>query len=173
MTDRKALLIIDVQERHIAEAAGGPELVATLTDLRDRALEGGIPVFLVQHRGIGFDEGEPGWELAIHPTGVETVVHKSSADSFIDTDLDDHLRAARVTTLVITGYSTEYCVDSTTRAALARGYEVILPEDGHATARQNDVITPTQVVAHHNSVLESITYADRRCVVIPADEVTF
>lgn len=173
MTGGTALLIIDVQAQHVAEAAGGDRLVHTLTRLRDRAVDAGAPVFLVQHHEPGFDEGDPGWELAISPSGPERVVPKDTADSFVGTGLDERLRAAGVGTLVVTGYSTEYCVDSTARSALARGYQVVLPVDGHATAADVVVITPEQVVAHHNTVLGQITYAGCSCAVVPAADVVF
>lgn len=173
MTGETALLIIDVQAQHVAEAADGDRLVHTLTRLRDRALDADAPVFLVQHHEPGFDDGVPGWELVILPTGPERVVPKDTADSFVGTGLDELLRAAGIGTLVVTGYSTEYCVDSTTRSALARGYDVVLPADGHATAADVAVITPEQVVAHHNTVLGQITYAGRRCTVVPAADVVF
>jgi nicotinamidase-related amidase len=91
---------------------------------------------------------------------------KTQPDSFQGTDLDRLLRERGITTLVVGGIATEYCVDATVRSAYARGYKVVLVADGHATWG-NDVLTAQQVVAHHNRALM------RFGAVRPAAEVSF
>jgi nicotinamidase-related amidase len=50
---------------------------------------------------------------------------------------------------------TEFCVDTTTRRALALGYPVVLVADAHTSAG-NQAISPQQVIAHHNATLTNI-----------------
>ncbi|BCQ42632.1 hypothetical protein ERHA55_01590 [Erwinia rhapontici] len=47
---------------------------------------------------------------------------------------------------------TEYCVDTTCRAAADRGFEVVLVSDAHSTT-DNAVLTAEQIIAHHNATL--------------------
>jgi nicotinamidase-related amidase len=61
-----------------------------------------------------------------------------------------------VSELIICGMHTEFCVDTTSRRALALGYPVILIEDGHTSAG-NAVLSAAQVIAHHNATLTNIS----------------
>ena len=47
---------------------------------------------------------------------------------------------------------TEYCVDTSCRAAADLGYKVVLVRDGHSTF-DNGVLTAEKIVAHHNRTL--------------------
>ena len=51
---------------------------------------------------------------------------------------------------------TEFCVDTTTRRALALGDPVTLVEDAHTSAG-NAVLPAAQVIAHHNITLSNIS----------------
>lgn len=79
---------------------------------------------------------------------------KYHADSFHETDLQEHLKAMHVKKLVIVGIQTEFCVDTTCRRAFSLGYETILVADGHSTF-DSDLLTASQIIAHHNMVLGS------------------
>lgn len=66
-------------------------------------------------------------ELA--PREGEVVLDKPGKDSFYGTDLDTILRARGITQLIITGVTTEVCVQSTARAANDRGFECLVLSD--------------------------------------------
>ncbi|MCC2317060.1 cysteine hydrolase family protein [Cellulomonas chengniuliangii] len=66
-------------------------------------------------------------ELA--PIEGEVVLDKPGKDSFYATDLDTILRARGITRLVVTGVTTEVCVQSTVRAANDRGFECLILSD--------------------------------------------
>ena len=76
--------------------------------------------------------------------------------AFLRTDLQATLQAGAITDLIICGMHTEFCVDTTTRKALALGYPVILIEDAHTT-EGNGYLTPRQVIQHHNATLTNIS----------------
>jgi hypothetical protein len=66
---------------------------------------------------------------AVAPEAGEPKV-SSSADKFFNTDLDNILKNAGVTTVVITGTSSNGAVLYTGYGAVVRGYTVVVAEDG-------------------------------------------
>jgi len=66
-------------------------------------------------------------ELAPHPG--EVVLDKPGKGSFYATDLETILRARGITHLVVTGVTTEVCVQSTVREANDRGFESLILSD--------------------------------------------
>jgi nicotinamidase-related amidase len=77
-------------------------------------------------------EGEPGNDFveALRPVPGELVIAKPGKGAFCATDLDDRLRDRGITHLIVTGVTTEVCVQTTMREANDRGYECLLVEDG-------------------------------------------
>ncbi len=155
-----ALVVIDVQQGMFGEPLRPyrpDELLARIRGLQDRARAEGVPVLHVQHAAA---EGEPlarGTSgFAIHPDVAprpgEEVVVKDRCDAFLGTGLDARLRALGIGRLVIAGMQTEFCIDTTTRAAFAHGYKVVLAADAHSTF-DSSVLTAPEIIAHHNIVL--------------------
>ncbi len=168
-----ALVIVDMQTQYVGEIQEGNELLELLSSVRSRARAAGVPVLHTQYREEGFGPADHGWELALAVSDPDIVIEKCSADGFLDTDLDDQLRRLGTTTVVVAGYSTEYCVDSTVRSALSHGYDVVVIADGHATAADGGYLDPNAIVTHHNHVFATIAYAGRRCTVLPARTIEF
>jgi ureidoacrylate peracid hydrolase len=56
-------------------------------------------------------------------------VYKTRFSGFYQTELDDLLRAAGITHLIVTGCTTSVCVESTVRDAFVRDYTCIVLED--------------------------------------------
>jgi biuret amidohydrolase len=75
--------------------------------------------------------GEAGHDLVpdLAPVAGEPVVDKPGKGAFFATDLDAILRARGIETLLVTGVTTEVCVQSTVREASDRGYRVIVLGD--------------------------------------------
>jgi nicotinamidase-related amidase len=117
-------------------------------------------VIFVQHESqTGYLEfGTRAWQLAegLQAEPSDLRIRKTTPDSFLRTDLEATLKARGITDLIICGMHTEFCVDTTTRRALALGYPVILVADGHTT-EGNDHVSPRQVIAHHNVTLTNIS----------------
>jgi len=77
-------------------------------------------------------EGEPGNDFvaALKPKPREIVIAKPGKGAFYATPLQEELKARGITHLLITGVTTEVCVQTTMREANDRGYECLLVEDG-------------------------------------------
>lgn len=174
-----ALVVIDVQEAlcrgpHGAFDADG--VVARIDRLAARARQAGVPVLLVQHEAPGtpLARDTAGWRFADGLTVApgDIVVPKRATDAFHHTDLQATLARLGVDRLVICGLQSDFCVDTSTRRALALGYPVELVSDGHTTV-DNGVLTAAQISAHHTATLAAITSFGPRVRPVPAAEVTF
>ena len=154
-----ALIIIDLQEGPFGgspakhDAAG---LVTRLNALAATVRAAGGTVIYVQHDGPpGSDHhpDNPGWRLlaALEVRPADAFVRKRSCDSFLDTSLESILEARGIERLIITGWATDYCVDTTVRSALARGYPTTVPSDGH-TAADRPHLAAGKIIEHHNAI---------------------
>ena len=68
----------------------------------------------------------------VRPLPGDIVVTKHRYNAFHKTDLDTILRANGVRTIVVTGVSTNVCVESTVREGFMNDYYVVLVRDGTA-----------------------------------------
>ncbi len=93
-----------------------------------------------------------GWVPELEVQESEPVVHKTYADSFEETDLEEVLAARGVGRLVVAGAQTDECIRSTLHGALVRGYDATLVADAHTTEDQSEYGAPTPdlVIAHTN-----------------------
>ena len=75
--------------------------------------------------------GEYGHDIIdeLAPTEGELVIDKPGKGSFYATGLDDTLRSRGITSLIVTGVTTEVCVHTTVREANDRGYECLVLAD--------------------------------------------
>ena len=176
---RSAVLIIDVQQG-LCEgpdaAWQSAETIDRINAVTARARAAGVPVFFIQHEGKDgyLTHGSREWQLTdgLSVEATDLRVRKTATDSFHQTDLDDLLKRHGVTDLVIGGMHSEYCVDTTTRRALALGYPVVLIADGH-TSSGTPALSAAQVIAHHNHVLSHIESFGPRVRPIAAADVRF
>jgi biuret amidohydrolase len=75
--------------------------------------------------------GEYGHDIIdeLAPADGELVIDKPGKGSFYATGLDDTLRSLGITSLIVTGVTTEVCVHTTVREANDRGYECLVLAD--------------------------------------------
>jgi len=75
--------------------------------------------------------GEPGHDIIseLYPLVSEHVVDKPGKGAFFGTDLHAILQNRGIGKLVVTGVTTEVCVNTTVREANDRGYECLVLED--------------------------------------------
>lgn len=173
-----ALLVIDVQQALCfgAHAAFESErVIERINLLGARARLHGAPVIMIQHEDAGMlARGSEGWALArgLVVEASDLVMPKTATDSFHQTALQAELAARGVTRLVICGLQSDFCVDTTTRRALALGFEVTLVADAHSTC-DNDVLSAAQITAHHTATLANIESFGPRATPQAAAQVQF
>jgi nicotinamidase-related amidase len=150
-----ALLVIDVQNGVVADAHERDRVVGNVATLVDRARSAGTPVVWVQHSHPEYlPKDTDDWRIVpeLAPAGGEPLVHKTYADSFEETDLEDVLAGLGAGRLVVSGAQTDECIRSTLHGALVRGYDAVLVADAHTTEDQSayGAPTPDLVIAHTN-----------------------
>lgn len=128
----RALLVIDVQNVYFTGSlpVSYPEgSFENILKAMDGAASNGVPVIVVQHgaSGIGaFERGRESWRL--HPEVARRkcalLVEKTLPGSFTGTQLESWLREHNIDTVVIAGYMTQMCCDTTSRQAVHLGFKV-------------------------------------------------
>lgn len=123
---KRALLVIDMQVGlfHGPDRPhDGERVLANINRLIHRAHDSGTPVFAVRHTGPAGSPIAPDAllaallpELAID-TARDIVFDKTRPNCFAGTRLAEWLHAAGIGEIVIAGMKTQYCVDTTCRAA--------------------------------------------------------
>jgi nicotinamidase-related amidase len=75
--------------------------------------------------------GEAGHDIIteLYPLACEPVIDKPGKGAFYATDLHAILQHRGIKQLIVTGVTTEVCVNSTVREANDRGYDCLVPED--------------------------------------------
>ncbi|MEK3671148.1 cysteine hydrolase family protein [Paenibacillus sp. FSL R10-2771] len=157
-----ALLIIDVQEAMFAypdmKLFDEEGVLERISSLLDKARLAGVPVIYIQHTEEEgeFVKGIPTWEISsrIAPQAGETIIEKTTPDSFHLTGLQEELERLGVTELIICGMQTDYCVNATSRRAHSLGYSSVLVKDAHSTFDDNH-LTGEEIVKQHNDALGS------------------
>ena len=74
----------------------------------------------------------------VSPTDKDYVITKHRYSAFYGTELDLILRSKEIESIILTGVSTNVCVETTARDAMMRDYRVILLEDCTATVSEEE-----------------------------------
>ncbi|MBP6647350.1 MAG: cysteine hydrolase [Burkholderiaceae bacterium] len=174
-----AVLVIDVQQG-LCEGEGAAfdckGTIARINQVTQKARAARAPVLFIQHESTAgyLEHGSDAWQIAngvaLDPADLK--IRKTTPDAFLGTELENTLRSLGIVRLIICGMHSEFCVDTTTRRALALGFPVTLVSDGHTSAG-NAVITAQQVIAHHNTTLSNISSFGPRVQPVPTDSIEF
>jgi nicotinamidase-related amidase len=136
-----ALIMIDCQNTYregIMKLEGVEDALEEGKKLLERARALGVPVFHIRH-----DAG-PGSPYDIHdhlgaiadivaPREGEPVITKNFPNSFVQTDLDEQLKAKGVKNIILAGFMTHMCVNSTAHGGVNLGYAPTVVASATAT----------------------------------------
>ncbi len=176
----RALVIVDIQNDYFpggAHPVVGPEAAAAaaervLAGFRDR----GEQVIHVQHVWDAPDApfmkpGTLGVEIreSVAPVAGEPVVQKAHPNAFLETSLEQELRAGGVDHVVVCGMMTSMCVDATVRAAVDLGFQATVVQDACAAPDLEFAGETIPARAVHGAFLAAL--ADGYAEVRSADEL--
>jgi len=170
---KSAVIVIDVQRglfEPLPWPADAEAVIARINNLTLRARQAGVPVVFVQHEVGGSELAfeTQGWDLdkRLWVELGDHKVRKTTPDSFLRTRLIELLNSLEVSHLIICGYASEFCVDTTVRRAAALGYQVTLASDAHTTHAKPHA-GADQIREHHNATLPNITSFGPKISAIP------
>jgi len=141
--DAPALLIIDVQKAIDDPSWGSdrnnPGAEANIARLLEAWRARGWPVIHVRHASRDpqstYRRGQDGFDFKpeVAPLPGERIIEKQTNSAFIGTTLEQELRAAGITRLVIAGVITNNSVEATVRMAGNLGFDTTVVADATAT----------------------------------------
>ena len=169
------LLIIDMQEASFknSDKHDSDNVVARINRLSQHLRQNGGKVVFIQHDGTE-EEGllpfSPGWEILSSLVKYEDdiVVRKTINDAFYNTELNEFLRKFGEVRLLVSGWATDFCVDTTIRAAVSYGYKTVAVADCH-TVSDRPHFKAEQVIEHHNWIWKNMLAPKERIEVLPAN----
>ena len=170
-----ALVIIDAQNTYregVMQLDGVEPALEACRELLERFRAAGRPVFHVRHDagpGSPYDIDDHIGQIAeiVAPAAGEPVITKHYPNAFVETELDEMLKAQGVDNLILVGFMTHMCVNSTARGAFSLGYQATVAASGTATRALPSTLTgaalPSQAV--HEAALAAL--ADLPASVVP------
>jgi nicotinamidase-related amidase len=159
---KRALLVIDVQNEYftgLLPVTYPHNSSSNIVTAIQAASDAHIPIVMVQHtsKAKAFVKGTQGWELHESVKNAKTAhtIEKTMASSFVGTDLEDWLRKNGIDTVVISGYMTQHCCDTTARYAYHLGFNVEFLSDATGTlAFENKAGKATAEELHRATLVE-------------------
>jgi nicotinamidase-related amidase len=175
---KRALLVIDVQNEYFTgqlPITYPPGSLENILKVMHAATEQNMPIAVIQHTET---EGEPPmfrkesqeWEL--HPEiakqPYDLLVEKNLPGSFTGTELEDWLKKHEIDTVVIAGYMTQMCCDTTARQAIHLGYAVEFLSDSTGTLDfENQAGSATAEELHRTVLVTQDSFSSK---VLPTSE---
>jgi nicotinamidase-related amidase len=160
---KRALLVIDVQNEYFTgklPITHPNDSFANILKAMDAAEKRDLPVVVVQHTfpqpdAPFFKRDTPEWQL--HPEIAarrrDLLIEKNLPGSFTKTELEDWLKARGAETVVIAGYMTHMCCDTTAREASHRGFGVEFLSDATGTLALSNEAGQVTDEELHRSIL--------------------
>lgn len=182
LNSKTAVVVVDVQNDYChpegalpragCDISGIPGMLGQLQKLLISAKEHQVPVIYIQtlHESATDSEawttrssgrsasvcrvGSWGAEFyEVTPTQDDIIVNKHRYSAFVNTRLDSVLKTLKIETLIMTGVSTNVCVESTARDGFMLDYHIVLAEDACASySRTAHEMTMENIAGYFGSV---------------------
>ncbi len=155
------LIIIDMQtalfDTPRYNSAG---VIARINQLSAATRASGGQVIFIRHNGgaeEGLAEGSSGWQVlaALVQQPGDLFIQKTICNAFYQTELGAVLTRLQPERVIFCGCATDFCVDTTIRAAASHGLPVVVVSDAHTTADRPHLAAAT-IIAHHNWMWQNL-----------------
>lgn len=159
-----ALVMIDCQNtyrRGVMQLTGVEAALQEARKLLIMARDLNVPVFHVQHDagpGTPYDIRDDIGAIAdaVAPVAGEPVIVKQYPNAFVQTDLDQRLKAAGIDSIILAGFMTHMCINSTAHGGFNLGYKATIVASATATrplrSTNGNVLTAREV---HDAAIAS------------------
>jgi nicotinamidase-related amidase len=159
---KQALIIVDMQEIFFNHPQyylhNNEQLVMNINKLIKQAHEKNIQVIFIQHTDQNEQddlfEGKNDWKLHknLLVASTDKIIQKTKWDSFYQTELLDYLKTNEIEQLIFAGAQTEFCLDTTIRAAYSLGYQKnLLFKETHSTL-DGVILNASDIINHHETI---------------------
>ncbi len=182
LSEHTALLVIDLQTGTAQYQRTHPveTIVDNITILAEAVRDAGGRVVMVRHDPATTPSGMTQYGGGPRPAPAEYgrllvprvpedwEITRGGWSAFAGTGLDQSLRTAKITQLVVVGQATTFGVESTARAAYDHGYHVVLVEDATndpnavAHAERFRSVFPSLGITTSTRMLAASAPSDRR-----------
>lgn len=170
MVKKRVVMVVDMQQGVFETPRIQRE--ACVSQINQLVQAADTVIFIQHTEAGGLEEGSEGFALLPEidqPSGAFYVT-KTACDAFYHTTLDALLREQDITHFVICGCATDYCVDTTLKNGVSRGYHITAAEDAHTTANrpaaQADIL-----IQHYNHVWRTLAAPDNPPAVKPTETI--
>jgi len=152
-----ALIMIDCQNtyrRGVMQLTNVEPAILEARKLLSKARALQIPVIHIRHDAGAATPYDVNAEIGaicdeVAPIAGEPVITKNYPNSFIATDLDQHLKSLGIKNIVLAGFMTHMCINSTAHGGFNLGYHVTVVASATATrplqAANGKVLTAQEV----------------------------
>ena len=159
----RAVLVIDVQNEFFSgkfPVTYPPQSLANILAIMDNAHARAVPVVLVQHTPLAKDaqtfiKGTKEWALhdEVSKRPHDLLLQKPLPGSFTNTNLEAWLKERSIDTVVICGYMTQMCCDTTARQAAHLGFSVEFLSDATGTLQITNYAGTVPAEQLHRAIL--------------------
>lgn len=171
-----AIVVVDMQ---VGLLDGAPKLdlqgvIRRINLLTEAVRRKSGAVIWIRHcgrAGDGFERHAEGWsflpELSVHLDDL--VIEKTLNDPFVGTSLRAALDGLAPDRVIVAGWATDSCVDSTVRSAISNDYHVVVASDAH-TVGDRPHLDAAGVIRHHHWVWSDLL-TNRSVRIVPTAEL--
>ena len=145
---KKALLVIDVQNEYFTgklKVTYPSNSLDNILKVMDYAQENNMIIIIIQHTSLSGDtfvKNSNEWQIhsKVLAKSYDYLIEKTKPSSFYETNLEEILKKENIEGVVISGYMTQMCCDTTAREAFHKGYYVEFLSDATGTIDVNNKI---------------------------------
>ena len=151
MSEKRVVMVVDMQQGVFATPRIQREQCVSRINQLTQAAD---TVIFIQHTEAGgLEEGSEGFALLpeLHQPEGAHYVTKTACDAFYRTSLAGLLSELDIHHFVLCGCATDYCVDTTLKNGVSRGYHITVAGDAHTTAHRPAARAET-LINHYNDV---------------------